>query len=80
MEPVSATLGIVSATVTLAGLALTIGKTLTAAIKFNSQSRPQIYALISACKGIEVAWNRISTWLETYSFSENEGDGSFLNR
>lgn len=75
MEPVSATLGIVSAAVALAGLAVNIGRMLTTVVSLHKQSAALVYSLIGATKAIEVALNRIHAWLEAYNFPQG-GDGS----
>lgn len=80
MEPVSAALGIASSTVTLAGLALSIAKTLTTVINTYRQSAALLYSLIGACKAIEVAWQRIHDWITAYSIAENGQDSSFLEQ
>jgi hypothetical protein len=80
MEPVSAALGIASSTVTLAGLALSVGKTLTNVVNTHNQYTALLYSLIGACKAIEVAWNRISAWIEANRFDDCEEDASFYEQ
>jgi hypothetical protein len=80
MEPVSATLGIASSAVTLAGLAFSITKTLTAVVNTHRQSAALIYSLIGACKAIEVSWKRIHAWIEAHSFANSGQDASFLEQ
>jgi hypothetical protein len=77
MGPVSATLGIASSTVTLAGLVLGIGKLLTTVVNTHRQSAALIYSLIGACKAIEVAWGRIHASIETHCLADSEEDTSF---
>jgi Ankyrin repeats (3 copies) len=80
MEPVSASIGIASSTVTLAALALSISKTLTTVVNTHRQSAALIYSLIGACKAIELAWQRIHVWIEAHSFAESGQDSSFLEQ
>jgi hypothetical protein len=80
MEPVSATVGIATSAVTLAGLALSITKTLTAVVNTHRQYEALIYSLIGACKAIEEAWNRIHAWIEAHSFADSGQDASFLEK
>ena len=80
MEPVTAALGIASSTVTLAGLALSVGKTLTTVVNTHRQYAALLYSLIGACKAIEVAWNRIHAWVEARRFVESESDASFYEQ
>jgi hypothetical protein len=80
MEPVSAALGIASSTVTLAGLALSVGKTLTTVVNTHKQHAALLYSLIGACKAIEVAWSRIHAWIEVHRFEESEEDASFYEQ
>jgi hypothetical protein len=80
MEPISAALGIASSTVTLAGLALNIAKTLTTVVNTHRQHAALIYSLIGACKAIEAAWKRIHTWIESNSFVDDSQDSSFYEQ
>jgi hypothetical protein len=80
MEPVSAALGIASSTVTLASLAWSVGKTLTTVANTHRQHAALLYSLIGACKAIEVAWNRIHTWVEAHKFEDSEEDASFYEQ
>lgn len=77
MEPVSATLGIASSTVTLAELALGIGKILTTVVNTHRRSAALIYSLIGAYKAIEVAWGRIHASIETHCLADSDDDTSF---
>lgn len=74
MDPISGAIGIASGAVTLSGLALTIGKTLTSCVKTYQRSALIIYSLISACQGIEIAWNSIHTWVESQAGSDSVDD------
>jgi hypothetical protein len=46
----------------------------------HKQGEALIYSLIEACQAIEVAWNRISTWLESQSSATYASDSSFYDQ
>ena len=79
MDPISGAIGIASGAVTLSGLALTIGKTLTGFVNVYQRSALHIYSLIGACKAIEIAWNSIHSWIETQT-SLQSVDTSLLDQ
>jgi hypothetical protein len=80
MEPVSATLGVASSTVTLAALAVSVGRTLTTVVNTHRQHAALIYSLIGACKAVEVAWKRIHAWSEAQSCPNDVPDSSFYEQ
>ncbi|ERF73623.1 hypothetical protein EPUS_00876 [Endocarpon pusillum Z07020] len=80
MEPVSATLGIAASTVTLAALAVGVGRTLTTVVNTHRQHAALIYSLIGACKAVEVAWKRIHAWSEAQSCPTDGLDSSFYEQ
>ena len=80
MDPVSGVLGIASATVTLGALALKIGQTLRTIASAHKQGATLIYSLIGACQAIELAWNRIDTWIRSQPPAAYASDSSFYDR
>jgi hypothetical protein len=80
MDPVTATLGAAASAATLAGLALRICTTLTTVVKTHKQSAALIYSLIGACKAIQVASNRIYTWVKAQSFARSGEEHSFYEQ
>ena len=80
MDPASGILSIASGTVTLGALAFKIGQTLRTIVSTHRQSAALIYSLIGACQAIELAWNRIETWIMTQPASTDASDSPFYDR
>jgi hypothetical protein len=80
MDPASGFVGIASATVTLAALTLKIGQSLRDIVTVYKQSAAIIYSLIGACQAIEVAWNRINTWVKCRSVTADTEDSAFYDQ
>lgn len=80
MDPASAILGIASGTVMLAGLALKIGQTLRNMAVLYNRSAALLYSLIGACQAIEVAWNRINTWIASQPLSSYAAGSAFFDQ
>jgi hypothetical protein len=80
MDPATAFFGIASGTVTLSALALKVGQTLKSIVNTHKQGAALIYSLIGACQAIEIAWNRISTWIGSQSSATYASDSSFYDQ
>lgn len=74
MDPISGAIGVAGALVTLSGLALSIGKTLTNIASIHGGPALLLYSLAGACKAIEIAWNNIQSWLENQRTLESVGE------
>lgn len=80
MDPASGALGVASATVTLAALALKIGQILTSVAASYNRGAALIYSLIGACQAIEVAWSCINAWIRCQTATMYAGDSSFYDQ
>jgi hypothetical protein len=80
MDAVTGILGIASAAVTLAALALKVGQTLKTMVATYTEGAALLYSLIGACKAIELAWNRINIWLGSQSAITYARDSPFYDQ
>lgn len=64
----------------MAALALKIGQTLRNIVATYNHNTVLLYSLIGACQAIEVAWNRISAWINCQSLTTYANDSSFYEQ
>jgi hypothetical protein len=80
MDPASGFVGIASASVTLAALALKLGQSLRDIVTVYKQSPEIIYSMIGPCQAIEVAWNRINSWVNCQFVTADTEDSAFYDQ
>jgi hypothetical protein len=80
MDPATGILGIASATVTLAALALKVGQTLKTMVATYTEGAALLYSLIEVCKAIELAWSRINIRIGSQSAITYARDSPFYDQ
>ena len=77
MDPASAAIGAVSGAIALADVAFKIVQTVSGVIKKFQNAPLVLHSIVTTCKAIQVAWDRIHNWATSELANRDQGDPIF---